>query len=294
MSYVLITPAKNEANYIQQTIQAVVQQHLLPKKWMIVSDGSTDGMDEIVRAAAEQYSFIHFIRIPVTQPRDFSSKIHAFLAGYRLLQNVSYDFIGNLDADVTFDSSYYQNIIHQFNQHPRLGVAGGTVYDIYDGKIHKVQSQPESVFGAVQLFRRSCFEQIGGLQPVRIGGEDTVAEVLARKNQWITQTFSQYAVYHHRRTGMEGNNILTAKYKLGVRDYLLGYHPLFFLLRCAYRLIEPPYILGSMFRVSGYCASAFQNQRYEVSDEFVQHIRSEQINRLKIWKYFSKEMRSQS
>ena len=49
--YVLITPARNEGDYIEKTIQSVISQKIKPVKWVIVSDGSTD--DTV--AIAQQY-----------------------------------------------------------------------------------------------------------------------------------------------------------------------------------------------------------------------------------------------
>ena len=42
ISYVLITPARNEETFIETTIQSVIKQTILPVKWVIVNDGSTD------------------------------------------------------------------------------------------------------------------------------------------------------------------------------------------------------------------------------------------------------------
>ena len=54
LKYVLITPARNEQAFIEGTIRSVVSQTVLPIKWVIVSDGSTDGTDAIVRGYADR------------------------------------------------------------------------------------------------------------------------------------------------------------------------------------------------------------------------------------------------
>ena len=102
-TYVLITPARNEAEFIAQTIRSVVAQTARPIKWVIVSDGSTDGTDEIVKTSALAYPWIELIRMPERQERHFAGKIHAFNAGYAAVKGISYQMIGSMDADVSFD-----------------------------------------------------------------------------------------------------------------------------------------------------------------------------------------------
>ena len=285
LNYVLITPARNEEEYIENTILSVMAQSVKPKRWVIVSDGSTDATDNIIQKYEKEADFITYLRLDNASQRNFASKIFTFLAGYKKLRHEKFDLIGNLDADITFDKHYYQKIIKQFLEDPNLGIGGGDVYDYYDNQLHKVPCYYESVFGAVQMFRKECYDQIGGLQPIRIGGEDTVAEVMARKHGWKTQTFPEIKVKHHRRTGTEGANVYAARFRQGKKDYLLGYHPLFTTVRCCYRVFETPYVLGGFLRLGGYFSSYFdKNLKPEVPDEFRDFIQQEQVDRLKFWK----------
>ena len=118
-SYVIVTPARNEENYIEKTIKSVASQSLLPKKWIIVSDGSTDRTDIIVNEYSNKYDFIHLLRAEDDNKRNFGSKIMAFRAGVKQLTNLEYDFIGNLDADVSFYFNYYENLLQKFNNAPK-------------------------------------------------------------------------------------------------------------------------------------------------------------------------------
>src|SRR5947209_1773572 len=106
LSYVLITPARNESKFIESTIQSVIKQTLLPLKWVIVSDGSTDGTDDIVKKYAISHTWIELVRMPERQERHFAGKVYAFNAGYERVRNVEYDIVGSLDADVSFDEEY--------------------------------------------------------------------------------------------------------------------------------------------------------------------------------------------
>ena len=122
--YVLITPARNEALLIEQTILAVVAQTVRPVKWVIVSAGSTDATDEIVARHARQHDWIQLLRTPEGTPRDFAGKVRAFNAGRAGLLDVSFDVIGSLDADITFDAVYFEFLLTRFAQEAQLGVAG--------------------------------------------------------------------------------------------------------------------------------------------------------------------------
>src|ERR1700733_1742060 len=134
-TYVLITPARNEAEFIAQTIRSVVAQTARPIKWVIVSDGSTDGTDEIVKTSAPAYPWIELIRMPVRQGRHFAGKIHAFNAGYAAVKAISYQMIGSMDADVSFDEDYFSFLLQKLEDDPKRGIVGtafldgGEVYD---------------------------------------------------------------------------------------------------------------------------------------------------------------------
>src|SRR5216684_232739 len=125
LTYVLITPARNEAQFIEMTIQSVVTQTLRPLRWVIVSDGSTDATDELVRHYAGQHTWIELVRRPERKERTFAAKVEAFNAGCERVEDLEFDVIGNLDADVSFDDNeYFEFLIAKFAENPRLGVAG--------------------------------------------------------------------------------------------------------------------------------------------------------------------------
>ena len=126
-NFVVMTAAYNEQENIAKTIESMLSQTLRPQRWVIASDGSTNGTDAIVERYAAQYDFIRFLRISRSPGRSFGSKVAALHKAYELFDGVAYDFIGNLDADVTFDPSYYAELIAHFERAPQLGIAGGLV-----------------------------------------------------------------------------------------------------------------------------------------------------------------------
>jgi glycosyltransferase involved in cell wall biosynthesis len=279
-SYILITPVRNEAAYIQKTIKAVISQTVTPERWLIVSDGSTDRTDEIVESYARSIDFIELVRIDRGERRNFGSKVKAFRFGYDMIKNEEYDFLGILDADVSFNEKYYESILSKFVADENLGIAGGQKYDTTGNGFYKVPTASISVAGPFQLFRRKCFEDTGGFTPIPLGGEDAVIETKARMSGWKVETFPELRVYHHRRTGTASVNIFRGRFRDGIQDYLIGYHPIFEFLRCSRRMFQKPYVFGALALLSGYTWAAVLRRERPVSAKFVSYLRSEQLTRI--------------
>jgi len=156
--YVLITAAKNEQDYIEKTIQSVLHQTILPHKWIIVSDGSTDNTDSIVKKYMEKHDFIKLITRTGNENRNFGSKAMSVTTAYEHIKNIDFDFVGNVDADISFDSNYYENMLFKFKGNPKLGIVGGTRYDQHPHRFEKVKCAKNSVGGPF-LLRLTLFEQ---------------------------------------------------------------------------------------------------------------------------------------
>ena len=114
IKYILITAAKNEELFIEKTIQSVLNQTVKPERWIIVSDGSTDRTNHIVEQFKNKYKYIDLIALPPNKERNFSSKVNALNEALKKFEGMEYDFIGNLDADITLDKSYYEEVFRNF------------------------------------------------------------------------------------------------------------------------------------------------------------------------------------
>jgi glycosyltransferase involved in cell wall biosynthesis len=280
MTYVLITPARNEEAYIEQTIQSVIAQTVLPVKWIIVSDGSTDRTDEIVIKYLADYKWIELLRMPEHRDRQFAAKVNCFNAGYARVKNLQYDVIGNLDADISFDEDYLEFLIGKFGQIPELGVAGTPfIEDAYCSTTDSFEGE-KHVAGGCQLFRRKCFEDIGGYIPIK-DGIDWVAVTTARMKGWRTQSFREKYFNHHRKIGTGESNSVKAIFKYGTKDYTLGGHPLWVMIKVVYRMIKKPYIIGSIILLSGYLWALFRIDR-PISQELVKFNKREQMQKLRL------------
>jgi glycosyltransferase involved in cell wall biosynthesis len=279
--YVLVTAAYNEERHITETLRSVTSQTLLPRRWVIVSDGSTDKTDEIVRDWSSRHPFIEFVRVEKTGKHNFAAKVHALRRGFARLESVDHDFVGVLDADVSFEPDYFVRLLERFAKEPRLGIAGGSIEQCVDGEVVPRQKDPNTVAGAVQFLRRECFEQTGGLPALEYGGEDAAMEIAARMHGWQTRTFPELKVVHFGLVGAGAGGPLKARFKWGRMNFHLGYHPLFQLARSVYRIGERPLLLGSLAELAGFTVGKTQDRRPSVDGELVRYLRREQLTKLK-------------
>jgi len=279
--YVLVTAAYNEEDHIADTLRAVTSQTELPLRWVIVSDGSTDRTDKIVGEWARRSTFIQFLRVDKSVRHSFSAKVHALRQGFACLTGVDYDFIGILDADVSFEPDYFQELLKRFAIDARLGVAGGNIEQHVDGVVVPRIKDFNSVAGAVQFLRRECFEQTGGLPALKHGGEDAAMEIAARMHGWKTKTFPELKVVHFGLVGSSAGGRLKGRFRAGRANFDLGYHPAFQLARLVYRSKEPPYLLGSCAELIGFATGRVLNQHPAIDAKVVSHLRKEQLRRLR-------------
>lgn len=279
LKYVLVTPARDEARFIELTIRSMIAQTHPPLRWVIVSDGSTDGTDEIVSKYLAAYPWIEILRMPERKERHFAGKVHAFNAGYEHVRELLFDVIGNLDADVSFGPDHFAFLLARMAENGRLGLAGAPFREgnfQYDYRYSNV----ENVWGGCQLFRRECFEDIGGYVPLKAGGIDHLAVLSARMHGWQTRTFTERVCEHHRIMGTALHGGLKARARQGQKDYTMGNHPIWQVVRAFYQMRHRPYVIGGLALGLGYLQSMLCRQEISLSKEQVEFVRAEQIRRL--------------
>jgi biofilm PGA synthesis N-glycosyltransferase PgaC len=283
MKYVLITPARNEEAFIEKTLASMVAQTVPPERWVIVDDGSVDNTAEIVAPFAKQISWIELLRREQRLDRNFACKVYAFRAGLERVQAIDFDVIGNLDADVSFDADYLEFLIRKFEEDCKLGVAGTPFmeYNGYDSTRDSFEGE-NHVPGGCQLFRRRCFEEIGGYMPNHIGGIDWMAVTTARMRGWRTRSFPEKRFRHYRSLGTAERSVLGSLFLYGEKDYYLGGSPVWQVFRVAYRMAKRPLIIGGLALFSGYCWAALRRRQKPVSRELMRFHRREQMKKLRL------------
>jgi len=283
--YCIITPVRDEAQFVLGTIESVLHQTIQPVKWIIVDDGSTDATNSVIARYALEYSWIQTLRRENRGHRSTGGGVEAFLAGYHVLQSQGWEFLVNLDGDLTFAADYFEKCFEYFRKLPQLGIGGGTIYDKVDGHLRLENSPAFHVRGGTKIYQRECWEKLDGLFPSL--GWDTVDELKANQLGWTTQTFPDLRLVQHRLTGSAwgrwGNAVND-----GVADYVVGYHPLFFLLKCLRHVFHAPYILRSLGLAYGFLFSLVRQSPYISDQELRIYLRRQQLRRLtgapSIWK----------
>lgn len=284
--YVIITPVRDEEKYLESTIQAIIQQTVLPAEWVIVNDGSKDATGDIAERYAARHSWLHVVhRADRGFRKPGGGVMEAFYEGYRSLTCKDWGFLAKLDGDLSFSPTYFEECLRYFGKEPRLGVGGGEIYHRLNGHLKLEETPRFHVRGATKIYRRECWESIGGLWPAP--GWDTIDEVKANMLGWQSHAFADLPVTHYRVTGTE-NGLIRDRIKHGVACYISAYHPLFTAASCLRRLVKKPRIIGSAAMMYGFLKSYFTQPPRMTDPSYISYIRRQQLNRLcgmeTIWK----------
>jgi biofilm PGA synthesis N-glycosyltransferase PgaC len=276
--YLIVTPVRDEERFIESTIESVCQQTIRPTEWVIVDDGSTDGTGEILDRYAAQNAWITVIR---RRNRGFrragGGVVEAFYDGYNAAQCKDWEFLVKLDADLTFAPDYFEKCFQYFRRDPQLGIGGGEIHHDVSGTL-KLEVNPRfHVRGATKIYRKACWEAIGGLWPAP--GWDTIDEVKANMLGWRTYAFTDLRLLHHRFTG-SAEGLLRDRVKHGIACYVSGYHPVYVLASCTKRLTQKPYIVGAGALLYGFLKAHCSRPPRVEDRSYIAYIRGQQLRRL--------------
>lgn len=280
VSYLIISPVRNEAKYLPLTVQSVRNQTVLPKQWIIVDDGSNDGTGAVADAAALECDWIRVVhRADRGYRQPGSGVIEAFYDGLRLRGADPWEFLVKLDGDLSFENDYFERCLEHFHKRPRLGISGGTVY-CSRGATLEVESKIDPKFhvrGAAKMYRQACWRDIGGL--LRVPGWDTLDEVKANMLGWETYTIPEARLVHHRPAG-GAYGVWSNWVKNGRANYVAGYHPVFMLVKCFSRMVQRPYLIASCGLLVGFLGGYLKRVPQVEDRELIRYFRRQQINRL--------------
>ncbi len=253
-SYAIVTPARNERENLERLASSVLAQTLRPQWWIIVDDGSDDGMDQVAQRLADEHPFIRLERTGegsdrLEEGRRQGRDLLAFRLGVNRLPT-PVDVFVKVDADTSFDAAYFATLMSRFAEAPALGIAGGTCYELEDGVWERVKVNASHPRGASRAYRWELLDDVMALEPTL--GWDGVDEVLAELRGFHTQGMTDIGFRHHRRVG-EREGKLRAGSALGRQAWYMGYRPSYLMLRAAYRARSNP---ASMAMLYGYAAAA--------------------------------------
>jgi glycosyltransferase involved in cell wall biosynthesis len=277
--YFIVSPARNEEKFIEHTLQSVIRQSLLPERWLIVDDGSNDNTAVIVERFCREFSWIELVSLP---DRGFAKYgpgvVEAFDNGYELIKNKYFDYLVKLDCDLSFGSTYFEDIFSKFVNDSKLGIASGHTYYERNDELIWEDAPLDHTRGSCKVYLRACFEEIGGLQ--RTLGWDCIDEVTARMKGWTTRSYPEFRVIHHRKLGST-LGLAKGKRRQGYTNYITGYHPIYFALKTLYRVFAKPYFLGSFFCWFGFYYASLTREPRVVDRHFIRFMRKEQMQKLR-------------
>jgi glycosyltransferase involved in cell wall biosynthesis len=281
--YVVVTPARNEARYIGNTLQAFALQTVPPLEWVVIDDGSTDDTAAVVEPFLQSMPFLKLVHADKHgAKRSFSSKAFAMDEGYKALTEKEYDYIGFCDSDISFNPDFFERLLRTLERDPRIGLIGGLIHEPDLMGVWRVTHSNPSwcVGGAVHFFRRPCFEQIGGYPKLPRGGEDTIVEYLVRGHGWGASVAHDAELRHHKPSVVPQHHAVRAAWRMGVQEYLWGSTMLFETVKSAGRAFKPPYFIGGLARLAGYLSKAIVAAGRDVDETTARLVRAQQRQRL--------------
>jgi biofilm PGA synthesis N-glycosyltransferase PgaC len=285
IKYCIITPTRDEEKYLNGTIEAVIAQTIRPIEWIIVNDGSKDRTGQIIDDYASRYGWIRAFHREDRGFRSTGGGIDGFLDAYERLQSKNWQFLVNLDGDLTFAPDYFERCFEQFRSQSSLGIAGGTIFNKVGDELQLEPCRSFHVRGATKIYRRECWDDMGGM--LRGLGWDTFDEVTANMRGWKTGSFPDIHLVHHRFTGTADGR-WRGLVKDGRADYIIGYHPMFFAAKCVGRLFKSPLVVGSVGLLWGFASGYLKGVQRVKDHQFVNYVRQQQLNSLlgkdSIWK----------
>jgi biofilm PGA synthesis N-glycosyltransferase PgaC len=276
LSYIAITPARDEERLLPGLIGSMVAQTRLPERWVIVNDGSRDSTAEIIDEAARRHSWIepHHLEPSPARAAGGESAVTDFFT--RRLTN-HYDYILRLDADLTFGADFVELLLSEFTRDPKLGIGGATLWEPNGEHWHAVRTPRFHTRGAVKMYSAECLKAIGGLDGGL--GWDTIDEATALMLEFHTRSFEHIRADHHRPQGAAGGR-LRGRIASGRAAYRAGYSPAFMIVRAAAHVFARPCFIGSILMLAGFAQGYWRGLPKAASPDLIKFVRRQQRRRL--------------
>ena len=280
---VIVAPVRDEAKYLQGTIDCLAAQTLKPVEWLLVDDGSTDDTYAIAERASRQYPWIRVVKRQDRGVRAVGpGVVEAFYFGYDQIQTKEYDYICKMDGDIEIGPEYFSTLVEYFEKDPQLGSGSGKIFIEEGGGLVEERASDEMVAGMVNFYRRKCFEAIGGF--VRQVHWDGIAYHKARITGWRTRSVRnpKLDIIHKRLMGSSHQSIWHGRMRWGRGQYFMGTHPIYIVPMGIYRMAEKPFIIGGLGIICGYFKAMLEGMKRYEDPGFRESLHAWQFEKLKI------------
>lgn len=269
-NYVIITCVRNEENVIEDTLKSVINQTVLPNEWLIINDNSEDSTADIIKKYSNKIEWIRYLDNTEVEIQEKGARIASIINTYlSKIEYDNYDFFGKLDGDLILPNDFYEQLLEAFITNPKLGIASGSL--IFEGKKEK-NIYPDLTRGATKFYRRSCYQEIGGLQLTT--GWDTLDNIIAQKKGWNTQILDVW--FDHLEEEGASQGFIKKYYNVGKYCGKVPYHSWYFSLKLIYRLGDKPYFLSSLLLIYGYLITRILKRERPFPKEVSEYFRSKQ------------------
>ncbi len=276
--YVVVSPARDEEDYLPYTLGSMAEQTWRPARWVIVNDGSSDATGELARKFAEAHDWIEVIdRVDRGSRRPGGGVVEAFQEGFARMGDIEWDFVVKLDSDLDLPSDYFERCLRVMLAEPQLGIAGGMIDNDINGKLVREEHPEFHVRGATKIYRRECWDAIDGIHAVK--GWDTLDELKATLSGYTTRSFRDIVMIQRRFTG-DGQGQWPNWKKNGEAAYVCGYHPAFVLAKAVRRCFIRPWLVAGAGLLTGYFKAAIGRRERVDDEELLAFVRVQQWRRL--------------
>lgn len=275
IKYIIISPVRNEEKYIEKAFLSVISQTVKPVEWIIINDGSTDTTKEIIETYLNKFRWIKLINRPDKGHRAGAGPAEAFNEGLHYIKS-DYDYLVNLDGDVSFEPQYFEKLFIEFEKYPKLGIASGKSYYLENGKPLLYRCANTSTMGPSKVYRKECFMDIGDKLANNICW-DMIDDIKAQMKGWQTRSINSIKFIHYKRIGFKQGNTIKTQIKAGQILYSFGYHPLYMIGKSLYRIIDKPYVIGSLAMLWGYLLSLLKREQQIEDKEMMRFLQARQI-----------------
>ncbi|MFV0359654.1 glycosyltransferase [Tropicimonas sp.] len=285
-SYVLVSPCRNEADYMRRTLDSVLAQSVPPALWVVVDDGSTDATPRILAEYAAAHPSLRIVAKPDRGHRAVGpGVIEAFYAGLDTVDLSAFAYLCKLDLDLDLPPRYFEILIERMERDLRLGTCSGKPYfRNAAGRLVSEKCGDEMSVGMTKFYRRECFEQIGGF--AREVMWDALDCHKARQLGWTARSWDEpdLRFEHLRPMGSSQKGILTGRRRHGFGQYYMGSDPLYFAATAIYRMAHPPYVVGGLSMLQGYFGAMLRGETQHADPELRRFVRAYQRRALKVGK----------
>jgi glycosyltransferase involved in cell wall biosynthesis len=270
-SYAVVTPARDEADNLPRLGACLAAQTVLPEAWHIVDNGSSDGTLGIAHELASKHEWVRVLSIPGASSADRGAPVvRALAAGIAALTKPP-DILVNVDADISVEPDYFEQLLARFAAEPALGIASGTALELEDDRWRQRHVTGTTVWGASRAYRWDCLQELLPLEE-RVAW-DGLDEFKANARGWRTTAFEDLPFRHHRREGERDGAAWRARLNQGLAAHYLGYRFWYLVLRAVWQARRE---VSALAMVLGYAVAALRRRPRSADDDARAYLRRQQ------------------